>query len=143
MRITAQLIKAADGFHVWAENFDRELKDIFAVQDEIAGLIAQQLQLKLADAPVRARTVDPEAHQLYLQGKYFANQPSTANLAKAVDFLQRSVDLDPPSRWLGARSVATWRCMRNTWRPRRKPCGKDLRARAAQPTGHCVGPETS
>ena len=47
VRITAQLIKAEDGFHVWSDTFTRELKDIFAVQDEIAGLIAQQLQLKL------------------------------------------------------------------------------------------------
>ena len=48
VRITAQLIKAADGFHVWSENFDRELKDIFALQDEIAGLIAKNLSLKIA-----------------------------------------------------------------------------------------------
>jgi TolB-like protein/Tfp pilus assembly protein PilF len=109
VRITAQLIKASDGFHVWSDTFTRDIKDVFAVQDEIAGLIAQQLQLKLADAPARDQTVNPEAHQLYLQGRYFANQPSTANLAKAVDFLQRAVDLDPsfaPAWGALARNVA-------------------------------------
>ena len=109
VRITAQLIKAADGFHVWSDTFTRDLKDVFAVQDEIAGLIAQQLQLKLAEGPARDQSVNPEAHQLYLQGRYFANQPSTDNLAKAVDFLQRAVDLDPtfaPAWGALARNVA-------------------------------------
>jgi TolB-like protein/Tfp pilus assembly protein PilF len=95
VRITAQLIKAADGFHVWSETFTRDLKDIFAVQDEIAGLIAKNLQLKLGDAPRAAKAVNPEAHQLYLQGKYFLNQYSHDNAQRATDLLQRAVELDP------------------------------------------------
>jgi TolB-like protein/cytochrome c-type biogenesis protein CcmH/NrfG len=94
VRITAQLIKAADGFHVWSETFTRDLKDIFAVQDEIAGLIAKNLQLKLGDAPRAAKAVNPEAHQLYLQGKYFLNQYSHDNAQRATDLLQRAVELD-------------------------------------------------
>jgi TolB-like protein/Flp pilus assembly protein TadD len=95
VRITAQLIKAADGFHLWSDTFTRELKDIFAVQDEIAGLIAQQLQLKLGDAQRSDRVVNPEAHQLYLQGKFFLNQFSFESAAKAAGLLQRAVQLDP------------------------------------------------
>ncbi len=95
VRITAQLIKAADGFHVWSDTFTRDLKDIFAVQDEIAGLIAQQLQLKLGDGPRVAKAVNPEAHQLYLQGKYFLNQFSVDSANRAVGLLQQAVDLDP------------------------------------------------
>jgi len=95
VRITAQLIKAADGFHVWSDTFTRDLKDIFAVQDEIAGLIAQQLQLKLGDGPRVAKTVNPEAHQLYLQGKYFLNQFSVDSANRAVGLLQQAVELDP------------------------------------------------
>ena len=62
VRITARLVKAADGFQVWSEKFTRDLKDIFAVQDEIAGLIAQQLQLKLTATERAKRVVDPEAY---------------------------------------------------------------------------------
>ena len=56
MKITAQLIKAADGFHVWSDTFTRELKDVFAMQDEIAGLIAKNLQLTLGDVLASDRT---------------------------------------------------------------------------------------
>ena len=57
VRITAQLIKAADGFHVWSDTFTRELKDIFAVQDEIAGLVAQNLELKLVSRRIGLRPI--------------------------------------------------------------------------------------
>ncbi len=95
VRITAQLIKAADGFHVWSDTFTRELKDIFAVQDEIAGLIAQNLELKLGADTRADRMANPEAHQLYLQGKFFLNQFSYESATKAVGLLQRAVQLDP------------------------------------------------
>ena len=68
VRITAQLIKAADGFHVWSDTFTRDLKDVFVVQDEIAGLIAGNLELKMgmsAHSPV----INPQAFDLYLQGR--------------------------------------------------------------------------
>ena len=95
VRIAAQLIKAADGFEVWSDHFDRELTDVFAVQDEIAGVIARNFQLKLGDAPHAERVVNPEAHQLYLQGKYLLNQFSVESAARAAGLLQRSIELDP------------------------------------------------
>jgi TolB-like protein/Flp pilus assembly protein TadD len=97
VRITAQLIKAADGFHVWSENFDRELQDIFAVQDEIAGLIAKNLQLKL-DAGVRAGSaVIPEAYQLALRGRAIFNREVPADYPLAVQCYEHSLRIDPQS----------------------------------------------
>ena len=95
VRIAAQLIKAADGFEVWSDHFDRELTDVFAVQDEIAGVIARNFQLKLGQGPPADRSVNPEAHQLYLQGKYFLNQFSIESATRAEGLLQRSIKLDP------------------------------------------------
>ena len=97
VRITAQLIKAADGFHVWSENFDRELQDIFAVQDEIAGLIAQNLQLKLGAGARVGSTVDPEAYRLFLQGRAVVNREIPDDYGKAIRFLKESLAIDESS----------------------------------------------
>ncbi len=93
VRITAQLIKAADGFHVWSDTFTRDLKDVFAVQDEIAGLIAQNLQLKIGLKT--AREVKPEAAQLYLQGRYELNQFTQESARRSIELLQQAVKIDP------------------------------------------------
>jgi TolB-like protein/Tfp pilus assembly protein PilF len=95
VRISAQLINAADGFQVWSENFDRELKDIFAMQDEIAGLVAKNLKLKMDSLPSTKANVDPEAFQLYLAGRDRAEHASNADLKEAIDCFQRAVALDP------------------------------------------------
>ena len=95
VRITAQLIKAADGFHVWSDNFDRELKDIFAVQDEIAGLIAEKLRLKLGEAPRAAKTVNPEAHRLALEGWHFWHLRTEDGFARAEAAFQKALEIDP------------------------------------------------
>ena len=95
VRIAAQLIKASDGFEVWSDHFDRELTDVFAVQDEIAGVIARNFQLKVGEVPVAERTVNPEAHQLYLQGRYFLNQFTLASATHAERLLQHAIELDP------------------------------------------------
>ena len=95
LRITAQLINAADGFHLWADTFDRDAKDVFAVQDEIAGLIARNLSLKLATSPVAARPVNPEAHRLLQEGRHFLAQRSETGFAKSKEALTRAVEIDP------------------------------------------------
>ena len=71
VRITAQLIKAADGYHLWSETYDRTLDDIFVVQDDIAGEVVKALKLTLLGTPsvTRSRPVDPEAYNLALQGR--------------------------------------------------------------------------
>ena len=95
VKITAQLIKASDGFHVWSDTFTRELKDVFAMQDEIAGLIAKQLSLSLGGAPRVAKTVDPEAHRLVLEGRYFWNQRNDEAFKRAEAAFTKAIELDP------------------------------------------------
>ena len=94
VRITAQLAKAADGYHIWSDTFTRDLKDIFALQDEIAGLIAEQLQLELGFTP-KAQPVDPEAHRLVLEAIYYNNQRGMDNFDKAIELLERALKIDP------------------------------------------------
>jgi serine/threonine-protein kinase len=98
IRITAQLINAADGFHLWAEKFDRGLDDIFAVQDEIARTIAERLKAKLAGGArqqlVVAPTADIEAYQLYLQGRFFWNQRG-GGLMKGLKCFEAALAKDP------------------------------------------------
>ena len=95
VRITAQLIKAADGLHVWSDTFTRDLKDIFAVQEEIAGLIAQQLQLKLGMSSRATQVVNPEAHRLVLEGRYFWNLRSEEGFARAETAFKQALVIDP------------------------------------------------
>jgi TolB-like protein len=94
VRITAQLINAANGFQIWSETFDRELRDIFAVQDEIAGLIAESLQLKLGGAVRVAQTVNPEAHRLVLEGRHFWALRTPDGFDKAERAFSKALAID-------------------------------------------------
>ncbi len=99
LRITAQLIKVEDGFHLWSEKFDREMEDIFAIQDEIAKAIVDNLEVKLLaqeKAAIEKRhTDDPEAYNLYLKGLYFTYKPSLEASDTALDYFRRAIDRDP------------------------------------------------
>ncbi|MBI2813051.1 MAG: TIR domain-containing protein [Opitutae bacterium] len=95
VRITAQLIKAADGFHVWSDTFTRDLKDIFAVQDEIAGLIAQQLQLKFSESSRAVKQVNPEAYRLVLEGRHFWMQRTEEGFVRAEAAYKKALEYDP------------------------------------------------
>jgi len=96
VRITAQLIKAADGFHVWSDTFTRELKDIFAVQDEIAQLVAKNLELKMGVAsPQSRREVNPEAHQRVLEGWHDLALRTWAGFDQAEEAFNAALRLDP------------------------------------------------
>jgi tetratricopeptide (TPR) repeat protein len=96
VRISARLADATTGYQIWSENYHRELKDIFAVQDEIARAIAAALEMELAAGPVGApRRVPPvEAHDLYLRGVFVRNQLTAEGLGKAVDYFDRAIQLD-------------------------------------------------
>jgi tetratricopeptide (TPR) repeat protein len=98
LRITAQLINVADGYHLWSERFDRELDDVFAIQDEIAASVVEQLKVSLLGAPdggVRERHTDNlEAYELYLRARYFWKQRA-AGAQKALEYFQQAVELDP------------------------------------------------
>src|SRR5687767_6278475 len=88
VRITAQLVKATDGYHLWSQTYDRTLDDIFVVQDDIAGEVVKALKLTLLGAPLvtRSRPVDPEAYNLALQGRFFLERRSQKDLERAVDY---------------------------------------------------------
>lgn len=98
VRITAQLINAADGYHIWSERYDHDLVDIFALQDDIANSIAKKLQLSLLDAPNRDVTRtglrNVEAYELLLKGRVLLRQRGPATL-DALACFQRAVALDP------------------------------------------------
>src|SRR5262249_34434796 len=69
LRITAQLIRAAEGYHLWSETYDRKMDDIFKIQDEIAGEVVKELKVKLLGAAPKVRTTDPKAYALFLQAR--------------------------------------------------------------------------
>jgi serine/threonine protein kinase/tetratricopeptide (TPR) repeat protein len=97
VRIMAQLINVADGYHLWSERYDRELQDIFAVQDEIAGAIAKRLQvaLKSGQQPtVKAGTSNLEAYQLYLRGRELLYRRGL-HIRQALQSFEQAVALDP------------------------------------------------
>jgi TolB-like protein len=96
VRVTAQLIRADGGEHLWSQSFDRDVTDIFKVQDEIAAAVVKALKLSLLQgAPQSPRTQDEEAYALYLQARYFADRSwKTENEVKAVGLLQQAVALD-------------------------------------------------
>ncbi|HEY4490525.1 MAG TPA: tetratricopeptide repeat protein, partial [Acidobacteriota bacterium] len=95
VRITAQLVNTADGFHLWSHTYDRELNDIFAVQDEIAGSVANALQVTLLGNKPASRKVDPQAYNAFLQGQYFRERRSPENLQKAIGYYEEAIKLDP------------------------------------------------
>lgn len=93
VRITAQLVKAEDGFHLWSETFDRQMEDIFAIQDEIADAIANALQLTLVGRVAGAGNLD--AYQLYLQARPLIYTRNAQNLREARRLIDRALELDP------------------------------------------------
>jgi serine/threonine-protein kinase len=95
VRITAQLINAADGYHLWSERFDREMTDVFVMQDDIAAAIARALEVKLSPAPVRRPTQSPEAYEHYLKAQYYSQKWTAASMANARDHFEQAIALDP------------------------------------------------
>ena len=100
VRITAELTKVNDGFQLWSEEYNAELKDIFAVQDQIARAVTEALQIKLLGAKAtpdaaRSQVANPDAYQAYLQGQYFLNRGSEkANYDKALAYADQAISLD-------------------------------------------------
>jgi len=95
VRITTQLIHAADSSHLWSETYDRTLDDIFAIQDEIASEVVQQLKITLLGQAPKTPEVDPKAFALFLQGRYFTNLGSAEGYSKAVEVLEQALTIDP------------------------------------------------
>ncbi|MEY2529835.1 MAG: eukaryotic-like serine/threonine-protein kinase [Verrucomicrobiota bacterium] len=110
VRITAQLVNVRDGLELWSETYERELQDIFAVQDNITKAIVDALKVKLTGALPSQKPHDPEAYDLYLRGLYFSNKSSEEDLRKALGFFQRALDKDPnfARAWTGISKVWQW-----------------------------------
>ncbi|TMP91888.1 MAG: hypothetical protein E6L08_09755 [Verrucomicrobia bacterium] len=110
IRITAQLVNARDGFHIWSDTFERELQGVFAVQDEITRSIVDALKIKLAVTPPPRARQNTEAYDLYLQGLYLSNKSDEENLRKSLNLFQRALDKDPTlSRaWVGIAKAWYW-----------------------------------
>jgi TolB-like protein/Tfp pilus assembly protein PilF len=94
VRVTAQIIKAEDGFHVWSETFDRDLTDIFAVQDEISRAVARALSLRIVSAR-QAESADLAAYDLYLKGREQLARRGVDSLSDAAALFKSASDLDP------------------------------------------------
>jgi non-specific serine/threonine protein kinase len=99
VRISAQLVNAADGFHLWAERYDRTLQDVFAVQEEIASSIAEALRVALSpsesDQLVQDRPKDARAYDLYLKGRQHYGRYSAKSLREALELFRQATQIDP------------------------------------------------
>ena len=99
VRVNVQLINALTDAHLWADTYDRKLTDIFAVESEIAKTIAETLQARLSGAEkssiAKTPTVNPEAYELYLRGKFFAEKRTGADLRKSIEYYDQAIAKDP------------------------------------------------
>src|SRR5438309_142127 len=99
LRITAQLIDVADGYHVWSEDYDGDVRDIFTFQSNVAKRVVEALQVKLGGEAARALakkpTEDPEAHRLYLLGRYEFGKYSEAGWTTSIRYYEQALKLDP------------------------------------------------
>jgi TolB-like protein/Tfp pilus assembly protein PilF len=99
VRITAQLIDAKSDRHQWAESYDRNLRDVLSLQDEVARAIAGEIRVKLTPEQqallTRARSVNPEAHDAYLLGRYYWNKSTEEGLKKAIEYFNEAIEKEP------------------------------------------------
>ncbi len=111
VRISVQLIKVEDGYQLWSETYDRTMDDIFAVQDDIARSVVEELRIRLLGESIgsnasgavrseiaeaaRGRAADPEAQRLMLLGRYFMDKLTREDTAKGIDYFRKALDLDP------------------------------------------------
>jgi TolB-like protein len=97
VRITAQLVDGVGSVHIWSQTYDRDATDVFGIQDEIAAAVAESLQVTLTgDAQPRpVQTGNVAAFERYLQGRYFFNRRGESDLARAEDYFQQALQIDP------------------------------------------------
>src|SRR4029078_109008 len=111
VRITAQLINATDGYHIWSETYDRNLTDIFEVQDEISGIIAGKLgkmHTVEPEHPVKAPVTNVAAYTQYLRGLHYLNKLTPADSRKAIECFEEAIALEPNYAQPYARAAAAY-----------------------------------
>jgi TolB-like protein/DNA-binding winged helix-turn-helix (wHTH) protein len=109
VRITAQLVDGATSMHLWSQTYDRDANDVFGVQAEIAATVAESLQVTLAgdDLSGRGETKSTQAFELYLHGRYLFNRRGPSDVARAKDYFERALQIDPgyARAWAGLAGV--------------------------------------
>jgi tetratricopeptide (TPR) repeat protein len=97
VRITAQLVDGASSVHLWSQTYDRDMTDVFGVQDEIAAAVAESLQVALTGSaqPSLGQTKSAVAFERYLQGKYFLNRRGATDLARSKEYFEQALQIDP------------------------------------------------
>ena len=110
VRIVAQLVNAADGIQLWTRTFDRQLKDIFAVQEEIARAVAESLKVTLlgSDSTQKRASENVEAHNAYLEGHFHFQRRNVEDYRKAVDYFDEAIRLDPDYALVYAERSEAW-----------------------------------
>jgi TolB-like protein len=111
VRIVAELVNAADGIQLWTQTFDRQLKDIFAVQEEIARAVAESLKVTLLgtqENPSQIATNNVEAHNAFLQGHFHFLRRNVDDYSKAISFFDRAIELDPNYALAYAERAEAW-----------------------------------
>jgi TolB-like protein/tetratricopeptide (TPR) repeat protein len=103
MRITAQLVRASDSSQLWSQTYDRQLTDVFKVQDEIAAAVVEQLRIKLLDGAPTLRATDPRAYALYLQARDITRQYNPAAFERSIAVYRQALAIDPnfAPAWVG------------------------------------------
>ncbi|MGB5675349.1 MAG: hypothetical protein WBO43_12445, partial [Gemmatimonadota bacterium] len=110
VRITAQLIRAEDGYHLWSDTWDRSLENIFAIQDEIAADVAAQLKVTLLGEVPTVEKTDPEAYSLYLQARQLHQLGTAESIEQSIIMYEQALEIDPEyaAAWSGLSSNFDW-----------------------------------
>jgi TolB-like protein/DNA-binding winged helix-turn-helix (wHTH) protein/Tfp pilus assembly protein PilF len=131
VRITAKLIRVNDQTNLWAQDYDRNLTDILSLQNDVAGAIAREIRLKLPPTPsaraANAAPLDPQVHELYLQGRYFWNKRTESGILKAIDYFNDAIARAPNYAQAHAGladAYALLGSLANAGTPRREAMGK-------------------
>jgi TolB-like protein/cytochrome c-type biogenesis protein CcmH/NrfG len=103
LRITAQLVRASDSSHLWSKTYDRNMADVFAVQDEIAAAVVSELKIKLLGVALKPREADPRSYVLFLQARDINRQVTAAASRQAIGLYEQALALDPSNTaaWVG------------------------------------------
>ncbi len=117
IRIVAQFVSVESGYHIWSETYDRQLEDVFAIQDEISRAIVDALKLQLVDsrADLVVPTTNIEAYNLYLKGRFFFNKFTEPNLRRGLDFFQQALMRDPGFARAFAGIADCWAGLADDW----------------------------
>jgi len=120
IRITAQLINVGNGYHLWSETYDRQLEDVFAIQDEISRAIVDSLRVQLVgDVPllVVPQTESLEAYTLYLKGRFFFNRFTESDLRRSLEMYAQALEMDKRYARAHAGIADTWMNLADDWLP--------------------------